>query len=222
MLPEDLHAGYCTEDEYWWICEACFHDFQDMFQWKVVGCQWADVMQELESLPGEAREARCHRKISYERLLQIQRQSPADCDGLVMFGSRLLRGEAADCSLERFVRENVANESLMEELLGLWGADFGERKREFLRLILQLGENGRVRARAERQMRAVRLSETVDPQTLLEAADSAEPLDLLALARNPHAPAAVLQKLVQTKGVKYAKEIRTSAGKNLERNENRT
>lgn len=35
-LAEDLHEGYCTEDEYWWICDACFNDFKDMFQWKVV------------------------------------------------------------------------------------------------------------------------------------------------------------------------------------------
>ena len=32
----DLHHGYCTEDEYYWICENCFEDFKEMFHWKVV------------------------------------------------------------------------------------------------------------------------------------------------------------------------------------------
>jgi hypothetical protein len=31
-----LHEGYCTIDNYHWICETCFHDFKDMFKWKVV------------------------------------------------------------------------------------------------------------------------------------------------------------------------------------------
>jgi len=31
-----LHEGYCTLDNYHWICETCFHDFQDMFKWEVV------------------------------------------------------------------------------------------------------------------------------------------------------------------------------------------
>jgi len=31
----DLHEGYCTLDEYHWICEECFEDFKDMFGWKV-------------------------------------------------------------------------------------------------------------------------------------------------------------------------------------------
>lgn len=37
--PEDLHWGYCTLDkEYWkqyWICEECFDDFKDDFNWKL-------------------------------------------------------------------------------------------------------------------------------------------------------------------------------------------
>jgi len=27
--------GYCTEDKYYWICEKCFGDFKDMFNWSV-------------------------------------------------------------------------------------------------------------------------------------------------------------------------------------------
>jgi len=30
-----LHEGYCTLDEYHWICEECFEDFKDMFHWSV-------------------------------------------------------------------------------------------------------------------------------------------------------------------------------------------
>lgn len=32
----DLHTGYCTMDEYYWICEECFADFAEMFDWTVV------------------------------------------------------------------------------------------------------------------------------------------------------------------------------------------
>ena len=31
-----LHEGYCTLDNYHWICEKCFHDFKNMFKWEVV------------------------------------------------------------------------------------------------------------------------------------------------------------------------------------------
>ena len=30
-----LKEGYCTLDYYHWICEECFRDFKDMFQWTV-------------------------------------------------------------------------------------------------------------------------------------------------------------------------------------------
>jgi hypothetical protein len=30
-----LHEGYATEDNYRWICEECFEDFKDLFDWKV-------------------------------------------------------------------------------------------------------------------------------------------------------------------------------------------
>lgn len=29
----DLHEGYCTEDKIHWICEDCFHEFKEMFEW---------------------------------------------------------------------------------------------------------------------------------------------------------------------------------------------
>jgi len=31
----DLHEGYCTLDRYYWICEACFQDLKDLFQWQI-------------------------------------------------------------------------------------------------------------------------------------------------------------------------------------------
>lgn len=32
---EDLHEGYCTMQDSRWICEECFHDFKEMFGWKI-------------------------------------------------------------------------------------------------------------------------------------------------------------------------------------------
>jgi hypothetical protein len=32
----DLHEGYCTPDHYHWICENCFNDFKEMFNWTVI------------------------------------------------------------------------------------------------------------------------------------------------------------------------------------------
>lgn len=32
--PGDLHAGYCTADEYYWICRICYEDFKDLFGWE--------------------------------------------------------------------------------------------------------------------------------------------------------------------------------------------
>ena len=29
----DLHEGYCTLDETYWICPECFADFKEMFHW---------------------------------------------------------------------------------------------------------------------------------------------------------------------------------------------
>lgn len=31
-----LKSGYCTLDEYRWICETCFEDFKEQFEWTVV------------------------------------------------------------------------------------------------------------------------------------------------------------------------------------------
>jgi len=32
----DLDEGYATKDNYHWICERCFGDFKDIFQWKII------------------------------------------------------------------------------------------------------------------------------------------------------------------------------------------
>lgn len=34
--PDVLHSGYVTSDRQRWICEKCFNDFAERFQWKVV------------------------------------------------------------------------------------------------------------------------------------------------------------------------------------------
>ena len=31
----DLHEGYTTDDDYRWICEQCFTDFRERFQWQL-------------------------------------------------------------------------------------------------------------------------------------------------------------------------------------------
>ncbi len=33
--PEYLKEGYATEDDYYWMCQTCFDDFKDEFQWQV-------------------------------------------------------------------------------------------------------------------------------------------------------------------------------------------
>ena len=33
---DTLQEGYCTLDEYHWICPECFRDFREMFGWQVV------------------------------------------------------------------------------------------------------------------------------------------------------------------------------------------
>lgn len=35
-FPDELPEGYATEDSYRWICEQCFTDFREMFEWKLV------------------------------------------------------------------------------------------------------------------------------------------------------------------------------------------
>jgi hypothetical protein len=34
-----IREGYATVDDYHWICPACFEDFKDMFEWKVIDSQ---------------------------------------------------------------------------------------------------------------------------------------------------------------------------------------
>jgi hypothetical protein len=34
--PEDLHVGYTTLHDYHWVCQPCFNDFRQMFEWKVI------------------------------------------------------------------------------------------------------------------------------------------------------------------------------------------
>jgi hypothetical protein len=33
--PDVLHEGYSTENQYYWICEKCFEDLKEKFQWEV-------------------------------------------------------------------------------------------------------------------------------------------------------------------------------------------
>lgn len=33
--PEDMNSGYCTKDKKHWICEYCFNDFKEMFNFKL-------------------------------------------------------------------------------------------------------------------------------------------------------------------------------------------
>ncbi|MDT7806778.1 MAG: hypothetical protein QOJ70_591 [Acidobacteriota bacterium] len=41
--PDVLHEGYATEDNYRWICEQCFKDFKDLFEWKVMAEKKSDA-----------------------------------------------------------------------------------------------------------------------------------------------------------------------------------
>ena len=33
---EWLQTGYCTTDKYHWVCEQCFLDFKNRFNWEVI------------------------------------------------------------------------------------------------------------------------------------------------------------------------------------------
>jgi len=35
VQPDHLQEGYATEDDYHWVCEICFRDFAERFQWSV-------------------------------------------------------------------------------------------------------------------------------------------------------------------------------------------
>jgi hypothetical protein len=36
MNEGDLKRGYSTTDSYHWICEECFQDFKEEFDWEVI------------------------------------------------------------------------------------------------------------------------------------------------------------------------------------------
>ena len=33
LIPESLKSGYTTENDYHWICNKCFTDLKDKFEW---------------------------------------------------------------------------------------------------------------------------------------------------------------------------------------------
>lgn len=33
---DTIHEAYCTEDEYYWICDNCYNDFKSIFHWKLI------------------------------------------------------------------------------------------------------------------------------------------------------------------------------------------
>jgi len=37
LQPEQVSEGWTTDDEYNWICDACFNDFRERFKWKLRG-----------------------------------------------------------------------------------------------------------------------------------------------------------------------------------------
>jgi hypothetical protein len=37
-----VHEGYATEDSRHWICETCFEDFKDMFEWRIADARPGD------------------------------------------------------------------------------------------------------------------------------------------------------------------------------------
>ena len=36
LIPDALHEGYATADNYYWVCENCFEDFKERFGWREV------------------------------------------------------------------------------------------------------------------------------------------------------------------------------------------
>ena len=34
-IPDALHEGYTTVDDYHWVCDDCFNDFRHRFRWLV-------------------------------------------------------------------------------------------------------------------------------------------------------------------------------------------
>jgi len=35
LEPNEFDEGWTTDDEYHWVCPACFSDFQERFEWSV-------------------------------------------------------------------------------------------------------------------------------------------------------------------------------------------
>ena len=35
LAPGGTNEGYCTPDQYRWVCRSCFEDFETHFAWKV-------------------------------------------------------------------------------------------------------------------------------------------------------------------------------------------
>lgn len=35
-MEDCLKSGYCTPDGYRWICDECFQDFQEQFEWELM------------------------------------------------------------------------------------------------------------------------------------------------------------------------------------------
>jgi hypothetical protein len=44
-LPDVLHVGYSTEDEYRWMCDSCFAEFKDRFRWVVIGDETSSISE---------------------------------------------------------------------------------------------------------------------------------------------------------------------------------
>ena len=36
-IDDTTKKAYCTLDKYHWICESCFQDFNEMFEWDIKG-----------------------------------------------------------------------------------------------------------------------------------------------------------------------------------------
>lgn len=53
--PGDLHEGYCTLNEYTWICPECYEDFKDDFHWKLVESTEMNKNRESFSTPEQER-----------------------------------------------------------------------------------------------------------------------------------------------------------------------
>jgi hypothetical protein len=48
--PNTLSAGYCTPDEYRWICPKCFDDFKEEFDFQLIEEAHPPSLEELQKL----------------------------------------------------------------------------------------------------------------------------------------------------------------------------